>query len=142
MESQEPPRDYRNRVFFVVDVRHESGQVFVDEIGKVLVPDAGHAEAYHAHGHARIEPQPEEDPVEEGERCAERVADGCDGRRAVRREGTLDGRQNGIRGAASLFLFCQPRAEHTDGRSPAFLRPTASLELRTGRDPERNRCGL
>ena len=118
MESQEPPREYRNRVFPVVDVRHESGQVSVDEIDKGLVPDAGHAVAHHAHGHARIELQTKEDSVEEGERCAERVADGCDGRRAVRREGTLDGRENGLRGAASFFFVSSERDTHTKTRSP------------------------
>jgi len=71
MESQEPPREDRSRVLLVVDVRHESGQVSVDEIGKGLVPDAGHAVTHHAHRHARIELQPEEDTVKEGERCAE-----------------------------------------------------------------------
>jgi len=103
MEPQEPPRDDRNGVLLVVDVRHESAQVSVDEIGKVLVSDAGHAVAHYAHRHARGELQPEGDTVEEGERCAERVADNCDRRRMVRRESTPDGRENGLRGFG-MFL--------------------------------------
>ena len=71
MESQEPRRDSRNRVLLIVDVRYESAQVTVDEIGKVLVSDARHAVAHHAHRHTRVELQPEEDTVEKGERPAE-----------------------------------------------------------------------
>lgn len=109
MESQEPRRDGRNRVLPVVDVRHESAQVTVDEIGKDLVSDARHAVAHHAHRHARVELQPEEDAVEKGERSAERVADDRDGRRVLRREGALDGRENGPRGPVPLFCFVSPR---------------------------------
>jgi hypothetical protein len=120
MESQEPRRDGRNWVLLVVDVRHESAQVTVDEIGKVLVSDARHAVAHHAHRHARVELQPEEDTVEKGERSAERVADDCDGRRVVRREGALDGRENGPRGPVGLFCLS------------AQMRLTASLECILG----------
>ena len=101
----------------------------VDEIGKVLVSDAGHAVAHHAHRHARVELQPEEDTVEERERSAERVADNCDGRRVVRREGTPDGRENGPRGSASLYLS-------------ALLWLTASLEYILGLFPSETVMGF
>lgn len=129
VEPQEPPRDDRNGVLLVVDVRHESAQMSVDEIGKVLVADAGHAVAHHAHRHARVELQLEEDTVEEGERRAERVADNCDRRRVVRREGTPDGRENGLRGSASLYLS-------------APLRLTASLEYILGMFPSETVVGF
>jgi hypothetical protein len=79
MESQEPPREDRDRVLLVVHMRHETAELSIDEIGKILIPDAGHPVAHYAHSHAWIELQPEVDAVEEGERRAERVAHGRDG---------------------------------------------------------------
>lgn len=99
-ESQEPAGDRRNRVLLVVDVRHAASQLAVNEIGERLVPDARHAVADHTHGHGRGQPQAEGDAIEEGERRAERVADDCDGRRALCREGFLYGREDSVRGAA------------------------------------------
>ncbi len=81
-------------------MRHDSGELAVDEIRKCLVPDAGHPVARHADRHARPELEAEEDAVEEGERPAERVAHDGDGRCGLRREGALDGREYALRGAA------------------------------------------
>jgi len=109
MVSQELPRDDRDGVPLVVHVYHASPQLPVDKIGEVLVPNAGHPVAHHAHGHIRTELQLEEEAVEEGECCAERVADGGDGRCALGPEGRLDGREDGERRTvcATFFNFCQ-----------------------------------
>jgi hypothetical protein len=79
VETQEYPREDWDRVLLVIHVRHEPAESFIDEISKVLVPDAGHPVAHHTHGHARVELQAEEDAIEEGERRAERVTYDRDG---------------------------------------------------------------
>jgi len=48
-----------------------SSQQAVDEIGKRLVPDAGHAVANNAHGDGGVELEFQEGAVEEGKRSTE-----------------------------------------------------------------------
>lgn len=105
MESEAPPRDYRDGVPLVVHVCHTSPQQPIDKIGKVLVPDSGHPVAHHAHSYIRAELQLKEDAVEEGECCAERVADGYDGRYIFGLESSVDDREDGARRPACARLF-------------------------------------
>ena len=56
------------------------------------------------------------------------MADNRDGRRIVRRQGILDGRENRLRSAASFFI-CQLRF---GTQTKPFPRPTASLECIPG----------
>ena len=69
-ETQESPGEDWDRVLLVIHVRYEPAEPPIDEISKFPIPDAGHPVAYHAHAHARVEVQAEEDAVEEGERRA------------------------------------------------------------------------
>ena len=60
----------------------------------------------------------------------------------MRREGTLDGRENGLRGAASfVFLFVSPERD-TQADKARHSAADSEFGIHTGRDPERNRCGL
>jgi hypothetical protein len=79
VETQEYPGEDWDRVLLVIHVRHEPAELSIDEIGKILVPDAGHPVAHHTHGNARVKLQAEEEAIEEGERRAERVANDRDG---------------------------------------------------------------
>ena len=83
MESQKPTGDSRDRVLLVVDMRHESAQLAVYKICKILVPDAGHGIADNFHNHIR-KLQAKENTVKERERRAERVTDYRNGGRAMR----------------------------------------------------------
>src|SRR5712671_2373191 len=71
VESQEPARQDRHRVLLVIHVCDISSQQAVDEIGKRLVPDAGHAVANNAHGDGGVELEFQEGAVEEGKRSTE-----------------------------------------------------------------------
>lgn len=60
----------------------------------------------------------------------------------MRREGTLDGRENGLRGAASLFFYLLAQSGIRRQTKRAFLRLTASLEYIPGVVPSETAVGF
>ena len=107
-ETQGSPGDNWDQVFPVIHMRHEPCEPFIDEICKILVPDAGHPIAHHTHGHARLKVQAEEEAVEKGERRTKRVAHDRDGRCALRREGLFDSRKDVLRRAVcEVSCYCR-----------------------------------
>ena len=127
MESEAPPRDYRDGIPLVVHVCHASSQQPIDEIGKVLVPDSMHPVTHHAHSYIRTELQLKEDTVEEGECCAERVADGYDGRYVLGPESSVDDREDGDSRTACAILSARCGGPQTEQTTKDILLLAASL---------------